>query len=567
MNAWYPPWVKEWEENVPSWTVQKRHLWMSEALRYRRKLQAVNYGRNELEHYSTLLSEFFEHSALSEGDTFVLEILSDGLGDIEPVWHGIKVETGGIGDIPQWMHQEFIQRISERRNRHNDLLKFKTHLEIGQKLLEPSLFKVTTTKVEYYDKDQWHDLNEPDSPLPLKLAIEEGININWEDILSIKQALPALFKGDDYKKTVEDIRKSLASISRDVLWPALFHDRGHKGDWLSLILIQASTWQVPGVWALHAFSKKGKTSDKINPKSNLLLSTINPPVLCLNDALGAMFIRDSTHRQRQYDLRLYRKCKGITSQLPPDKEFYDSTEDDLEIYDRDLSADPFKRYGHIYNAVCEKYMAEDSETPPSESLSDPSLLLLNRLLRQTFVAFATQPQEPTVSMFVLKDAVMQCLLVIDECNPSDLRSAGQILVSQHKENAVITDARGWLNSLDFKPQNGPPPQTSQGFHERREEILGLLATTFLCVAANMGDSEPEETRSWLAWCGHGFRALVLIADTCNQSLTRDAFVQWRSSESPAAGLQTTIWETLEATGINGEAIWFIMELLNIHEGS
>ena len=551
MSMWYPPWVKEWEESsVPNWTVQQRHVWMREALRLRRKIQAVNYGREELEHYSALLSEFFEHFTIAGTDSLILEILSDGLGDIEPIWHGIKIEQGGVNDIPEWMHEELIKKVQERRNEYAAALPLKTHLEIGTKLLEPSLFKITKTKVQYYSKEFWRDLDDPESPLPLKLVFEKEININWEDIQSIKQFLPALLQEQSYKEMVESIRESLLKLSHDVLWPALFESKSRDGECLSLVLIQASTWQVPGVWNLHACSKTGKISDKTFPASNLIQSAITPPALCLNDALGAMFMRDSTHQQRQNDLRLYRRSKGISSQLRPEQEFYGSEDDDLEIYDRTWSVNPFERYGYIYDLACKRYMG----LPQPKDFKDSELLLLNRVLKQAFVALALQTQEPVVAVFILQDTVQLCLRLIEEAEQSGSQGTESVLVPTPEGYQIEARFREWLIELGQRPDKTWSPWMHMG-------ILELIAVTFRSLVLRRNGSLNKETKDWLKWCGHGFRAIVLSRSDLELLLTRDAFREWESSVQAPDPELTKIAQTFSGIEIDQEAIWFITSLL------
>ena len=51
MHIWYPPWANKWKTvDLPSWTVKDRHLWMSDALHLRRKIQELNNERDELQH-------------------------------------------------------------------------------------------------------------------------------------------------------------------------------------------------------------------------------------------------------------------------------------------------------------------------------------------------------------------------------------------------------------------------------------------------------------------------------------------------------------------------------------
>ncbi len=554
MKTWYPPWVKKWEESaVPKWTVEERHLWMSEALKFRRKIQAVNYGKGELDHYSALLSEFFEHFNIDEdtSGSYILEILSDGLGDVEPIWHGIRIgQDDGVQDIPTWMHGELIAKVGEYRNRHEEKLAFKTHLQIGKRLLEPSLFKVTKQKVQYYSKECWRDLDNVESPLPLKLALNKDVNVNWEDIESIRQFLPTLIQEPGYKEMIESIRESLWYLSHDVLWPGLFPNKSSHGEFLSLVLIQASTWQVPGVWALHAFSPTGKVSDKTCPKANLILSAITPPVLCLNDALGAMFVRDSSHEQRRNDLLLYRRCKGIT-QPPAEHEFYNIEADDRAIYNRDMSADPFTRYGFIYEAACEKYM---SRRQPKH-LEDAPLMLLDRVLRQSFVAMAVETQEPRVAVFILQDTVRICLKLIDEADRAHSKDVPPPLPAKLRNFPVAISAGQWLEHLI------QVPHYEDWSRQRRSAILKLLAATFLSVALQRDGGLSEETRYWLEWCGHGFRSLVMSDADPEPWLTRDAFMEWEALKVGGDLEQTELWQAFVRAGVDREAIWFMTQLI------
>jgi hypothetical protein len=561
MKIWYPPWASDWDESeIPSWTVQQRHLWMSKALGLRRRIQAANYGRDELEHYKTLLSQFFDPCNFEADHTTIIEILSDGLGDVEPYWHGLKVQSDGVSEIVEWEHQNFIQKVRERRAAVVNALVYKTHLEIGKKLLEPSLFKITESEVEYYSQSRWCELDTADCPLPLKLAVDHKNRINWEDIQTIRRTLPEVFKDESYKQTINDIKNSLLSLSKDVLWPGLFSDKYQKGtdklkkgESVSLVLIQASTWQVPGVWALHAYSECERVS-KEDFKQAELQSTINPPVQCLNDALGAMFQRDSSHEHRQNDVRLYRKCKGIDDSLTPENEFYGISMDEIAIYEHSLSSDPLERYGHIYQSVC-KYYAEEEESQRPSDLRDGSLLMLERAVEQAFVSVAVQHREPYSALFILRDTVDLCVKLMSEASV-DPEHRNDCLCSKFARSQLVSNAHQWL--VDFS--RTPPSAQISNLPQQSRRIIKLIGSAFMCVASRYQNTTNDEVESWFRWCGNGLRALVLGSDSDSQ-LTRDAYNDWENSGGSVEAGQQPCSDILRKVGLQGEAVWFILNLI------
>jgi len=555
MHIWYPPWANKWKTvDLPSWTVKDRHLWMSDALHLRRKIQALNNERDELQHYDTFLSHFYESFDWTD-EEIVVEILSDGLGDVEPHWHGLKIGRGGIYILPEWMHKKLVSKVAERRTRVKGRLAFETHLKIGERLFEPTLFKITQTEVKYYSGNRWCDLDDPKSPIPLMLTKDNSEKAEWDKMEQIASNLHALFQDEEYKKVIEEIRTTLSALSEAVLWPALLDSEKKKGELLSLVLIQASAWQVPGVWALHAFSPKRKVAAHATTELGLVKSIIDPPMLCLYDVLGATFRRDSTHEQRKNDVRLFMRCKGITWKFGPEEEFYDLDENDQEIYDRPLSADPFERYGMIYQKAREKYAKDVNMELPISQPNDILLVWLEKALKQAFVAWASQAESPLIAKLLIQDTVRLCLAIIGHvasANDSGIRHP-QVVICLG--SSMVSDAQRWLQSLDLFVEH------EEAFHEHKEKLAKLLICSLLCVSLNNPTSFNDEAKKWLSWCGYGLRVLIFSTEGTGGLSARQKYNEWQQSGAELNAGQSALFKALQNAGLDNEAIWFIIELI------
>lgn len=310
----------------PPYPSKARHKWLSEMLLARRMEYLQQLKAEFVRYYAVILDGLIN----LQGNWSVYEILSDGLGQPEPHWHGIRAwsHPNAFECIPEDELRKLAGEIETRRRTHHWEIGT-THRGLGAYLNEPVLFCVqgeqgSSTDIRVRDVwafrfDKWHSLNDPECSLPLKGGC-----------------------------TIESIREALGSISASTLWP-VFWNESEVNSYLSLVGIFASVSSAEaGVWALHAASDcSAWTPDVVNNTQAALAMT--PPMHCLLDVLVSGYERDKTHERRIADVRLFGRCIG--KYLPDDcaeSFLFDSIGfAAAEIYDRSLSADFLEDYGTV----------------------------------------------------------------------------------------------------------------------------------------------------------------------------------------------------------------------------
>ncbi len=549
MYIWYPPWAKRGRVDAPppSWTVKERHRWMSDALHLRRKIQASNFDVGETENYSRMLSQFYEDPGEEMG---VIEILSDGLGDVEPNWHGLRLGSGEIQVLPPWLQKELAAKVADHRRRVIEKFVFKTHLDIGRKLFEPTLFLVSRASVKYYHNDHWRDLDDPKAFLPLTLVKDGDEHIEWDKSEHIKQNLLRMREDDSYQKALIEIKKSLSVLSTSVLWPALLDSTNKDGESLSLILINASAWQVPGVWALHAHSLKGRMHNVSASETHVVRWIIDPPLLCIQDVLGATFRRDSTHFPREKDVRLFRKCKGVTS-----VEFDELDEEDRQVYDRPWSADPFERYGTIYRLVCEKYMRDAGAASPEQTSEEEPFFWLEHALKKAFVAWACQAESPEVSRLILQEVVRLCLGILRKTEPLAAKLREIMAPSFIPAETIAASAVKWLEALQAMAP------LHEDYFQPGKKIVQLLVLGFLAAAFEENALHESQARNRLLWCSQGLRTLLMSASDAEALPNRQSYNAWLEAGMELSASAGVLFQKLKQAGVDEEASWFIVNVL------
>lgn len=299
--------------NAPSWLIDEeaivepiaRHEWMCRQLKDRRQAQ-IRGATGRL--YESLLNQLFDFGTPAsppsdfahETDPLVgkvFEVLSDGLGYVEPNWHALVSD----GEIPEIVAPDVLAQFHIRIRKLRDRLSTGTRTQraIGNSLYESALFAVSNEGVWLLamkpGAETWAPLPDGnDDVLPLK----RGGQLTLQTLAS------------------SDPAASLIAIARSVHWPA-FLVGAQPSECLSLVLLHTSLWhEAAGVWAFHV---RCNGATKIEPKSSVNLSSLRalvaPAVCCLEDVTGWAYEREGLHRVRQHNVNFRYHCLGITT--PP----------------------------------------------------------------------------------------------------------------------------------------------------------------------------------------------------------------------------------------------------------
>ncbi len=313
-----------------------RHRWMCRQLVHRRNAQAAagNF-------YEDVLGKIFsirtrDGSELATLAPKVFEVLSDGLGYVEPHWHGVvfdghKLNLLGRGVV------NYKKRVERFRKNHR-----RTHRTVGRQLYESALFAITAQGVwtlsPYEQGKGWQSLMEgTDVQLPTKHI---GIG---KDVLE-----PAEFGS------------ILSTLAQDVLWPAFFgtpKQRSHQN--ISLVLLHTSLWNdVAGVWNLHA--NFPNASDiilrELNDTDQLhaLAALVDAPVRCLEDVADWAYVQEGQRRARQANVNFAYHCTGETPPLWNEDGLDCGSEDRVRntiVYDLPPTLPPWVSTPEILNIV------------------------------------------------------------------------------------------------------------------------------------------------------------------------------------------------------------------------
>jgi hypothetical protein len=385
VNHSEPPWSKGVDAKQlrnSTW----RHGWMCQQLVTRRRHQMnladvpaeskLPKGTLAADWYASHLSKLFPKCNIRQ----VVEVLSDGIGFIEPNWSAISTIRGSDGGVGPMDDELLLERkISVKASRAtmaqigaSDSPKFTTQRTIGGTLYEPGLFLVTENSVSFCHAghsgrralnsgsvSRWLPMvNEGDSAdLPLKVPADHA---------------PVAFS----KETNRDIEKSLIGLTKDVLWKSLFHKTVAPSHCFSLVLIYSSLWQeTAGVWALHVECAGGIGSPTTSVPISDLRALIEPAILCLEDVQGWSCEFEGTHRWKRYNVDFVNEALGRTR--PPwtlDGIEYGAGRHHLYELDKaayELSVDrlPSESIRDVFRqAVEEQYRLQNgSATPPSHT--------------------------------------------------------------------------------------------------------------------------------------------------------------------------------------------------------
>lgn len=287
---------------------EQRHSWMCAQLEMRRRSQMrlTNSGKNGIEAIGWYQRQF--ENVLSDCHVnTVVEVLSDGLGYIEPNWSAISAvpeEAKGIAKISSQQLTEKKKMIM--RARASVQAKFKTQRAIGKDLYEPGLFLVTEDEV-YFHRPEHFDGNMKDGVVPCL----------WSSVLSDPErgVLPLMAPSSSTPGITAEIGHSLLHLTKNVLWPSLLPGKS-ASNCFSIVLIYTSLWQeTAGVWALHA---AGDAPPKPLPRSlrlSSLRALIEPTIFCLEDVLGWSCEFEGTHRWKRNNVNFLYEC--LAKDSPP----------------------------------------------------------------------------------------------------------------------------------------------------------------------------------------------------------------------------------------------------------
>lgn len=546
-----PSWAVELEGKEPSdFTAEYRHRWMCNALKERRKLQMINQigvsadENNDIsKYYLYLILPFFKANQPPRFN--MLEILSDGMGSHEPFWHGIKINVDGntsgglfmpLGEKAYTEYRKKVHHYRKKISQH-----YMTHLQIGENLIEPTLFKVTKDNVMYHRYNRWYDIDCLKLPLPIKCKACKG-----DDNLESRNMQNSSGDCLNYKDTLLRIKDNLIVLSRKVLWPALLDDDIESKEPISLVFIYASTWQVPGVWALHILPDRGTVSKTIRQSDSHIHSIIDPPSFCINDALGSLYKRDSTHRSRYKDVELFRRCKGIkqTKGALWD-EYRVADKNEVFIYELNykLRSDPIKRFSEIYKLACNYYYElENGKYVPQIGPNDKHLSQILKALESCFIGWSYLEDSPYISRLLINEAEEICRSILCDMSlislPDNLVSLIQNILSESNNKAIsfiqLDDSQITYKSTSY-----------------------LFAICLASIAIAM--DKTAENITYLSLCGHAFRVLILCPACPTDLPTRDGFAEWKRANKCNVLDVFCAYPCNEV--LHEEAKWFMNQLL------
>lgn len=306
-----------WSTNVDAkelWDTERRHEWMCIQLEMRRRYQmnlepATSKGKGgdaAIAWYQAQLLKTMPGCQIEH----VVEVLSDGLGFVEPNWSAItavRQEAAGIVRLREVHLKE--KKTAVRLARANltssdspNLFKFKTQRAIGKDLYEPSLFLVTDRMVYFCQPgDTSSNANHNDSVFSWQAVIGEDCTAK----LPLK--LPLSFA----RNTSLDIGSSLRDLTHKVLWKSLLPRGVQPSNCFSIVLIYTSLWQdTAGVWALHAACEKALCVPPNAVHISDVRTLIEPAIYCLEDVLGWSCEFEGAHRLKRFNVNFLYECMG-----------------------------------------------------------------------------------------------------------------------------------------------------------------------------------------------------------------------------------------------------------------
>lgn len=298
---------------VPAWLLketgglrrsEERHSWMCEQLVHRRNAQILEESSSEAN--TRTLMWYKEQLAWILGDSSpskVVEVLSDGLGFIEPNWHAVAVRSGdnrGLTNLGRGELEQMKGTIARKRRGLTGTT-LKTQRAIGQDLYEPGLFLVTKGSVFFY---------RPGGRAANKMS--GSTSAIWVDLsseFSEFRELPVIERTEIRRDRSGEIALSLGRITREVLWECMLPPGQH---YFSLILLHTSLWQeTAGVWALHVAANQGLLQEPVSVELPNIRRLIEPPAYCLEDVLGWSYEFEGTHRWKRNNVDFLREALGM----------------------------------------------------------------------------------------------------------------------------------------------------------------------------------------------------------------------------------------------------------------
>lgn len=303
MPDWTPPWSEDSAHALSN--TEQRHEWMCKQLVMRRETQmqlskhASGKGAVAINWYERRLSSLHPNVEIEN----IVEVISDGLGFIEPNWSALYAATHEAEGIARYSEQQLKStRETVRKERDKlafpgNVIRFKTQRAIGCDLYEPSIFLIMKDAVYFC---QSHKLDE---------GAGESV-CEWQPVDKADLRLKKV--GHELDTAKGEISKSLYDLTSKVLWPAFFP---HLEDpsFFSLVLIYTSLWQeTAGVWALHASCNNRLNTPPEAIKIADLRNLIEAPIFCLEDVLGWSYEFEGTHSLKRHNVNFLYECQGMS---------------------------------------------------------------------------------------------------------------------------------------------------------------------------------------------------------------------------------------------------------------
>lgn len=360
--VWYQPSGREaLAQSTP------RHQWMCEQLLARRRLQAA--GESVLPWLQAAIQKSVGPQMTP---TRVFEVLSDGLGYLEPNWHAIDfgpAQPSGSSAAAQVAALR--ERIRVAREKHRESLSgFPTQRALGGRLYESGLFLVAPQNSYFLAGGAWQEVSK--SVLPLKFE-SDGTNPESE------------------RRTID---ASLRLLSQQVLWPSFFENS--KGSYLSLVFLHTSLWQsVAGVWAFHARCDGDFQVPSIADEARLR-QLVEPAIRCLEDVVGWANEHEGSHAGRRRNVDLFFRATGrLEPEWTPDGVRGLFEEHDRRVYEISPSPSEASDAREIFDRALD-LLADRSGVHKPASAADHLASAILRCLQGLFVAgrLAEQTSNP-----------------------------------------------------------------------------------------------------------------------------------------------------------------------------
>lgn len=329
-----PKWINESypEAAGPRSSEYERHRWLSRALAERRLATAAFQEQTLKEHYSALLTCAVNSKTLPDGIQIV-EVLSDGLGLLEPHWHAVRAGDATItcfDDRDMEKYGKDIARFRARARETDTLGAYPRHRDMGRRLADSVVFLVTDQgQVLAYcpDRQAWIDVS------------EEG---------SIRDLLVLNDEKEEQQRLA--LRRSLFALSEQTLWPAFFKEK--EGQRLSLVLVATTPHSSFGsVWALHLLLPERLPIQSDETRHELLVRLTRTPESCLRDAWSLSHLRDFSGGIRLEAVRLFRKFTGRRPEPQP-TDVVPYSNSDIRLYESLDGMGPEATFGRAFDAAC-----------------------------------------------------------------------------------------------------------------------------------------------------------------------------------------------------------------------